>query len=68
MFLPPENFQEQFKVFTRKELEFVLFALNLKPDIEKAPENLQTELINQHCVTNRNKIFLKQNCKIFVLP
>jgi hypothetical protein len=33
----------------------VLFASPLKVEIEKAPENLQPELINLHCDTNLNQ-------------
>jgi hypothetical protein len=39
------------------EPEFMLFAFPLKADIEKAPENLQTELINLLCDTNLNQKF-----------
>jgi hypothetical protein len=39
------------------EPEFMLFAFPLKADIEKAPENLQTELINLQCDTNPNQKF-----------
>jgi len=40
------------------ELEFMLFALPLKIDIEKAPENLKVELINLQCDTNFTKNFV----------
>jgi hypothetical protein len=39
------------------EPEFMLFAFPLKADIEKAPENLQMELINLQCDTNLNQRF-----------
>jgi hypothetical protein len=38
IFLLQEEFIEQFKDFTSVELEFMLFALPLKVDIEKASE------------------------------
>jgi 17beta-estradiol 17-dehydrogenase/3beta-hydroxysteroid 3-dehydrogenase/mitotic-spindle organizing protein 1 len=37
------------------EPEFMLFAIPLKADTEKAPENLQMELINLQCDTNLNQ-------------
>jgi hypothetical protein len=49
------------------ETGIYVFAFPLKADIEKAPENLQMELINLQCDTNLNQKFLKQNCKIFIL-
>jgi hypothetical protein len=42
------------------EPEFMLFAFPLKVDIEKAPENLQMELINVQCNTNLNQKYFKQ--------
>jgi hypothetical protein len=36
------------------EPEFMLFAFPLKADIQKGPENLQTELIDLQCDTNVN--------------
>jgi hypothetical protein len=44
------------------ELEFILLALPLKTDTEKALENLQTELINLQCDTNLMKNN-KRKCK-----
>jgi hypothetical protein len=49
------------------EPEFMLFAFPLKADIEKAPENLQMELINLQCDTNLNKKYSETKCKIFIL-
>jgi len=34
------------------KLEYMMFALPLKSDIVKAPENLEMELINLQCDTN----------------
>jgi hypothetical protein len=62
IFLLQEELNEQFQDFKTMDSEFMLFAFPLKADIEKAPENLQMELINLQCDTN-----LKQNCKIFIL-
>jgi 17beta-estradiol 17-dehydrogenase/3beta-hydroxysteroid 3-dehydrogenase/mitotic-spindle organizing protein 1 len=47
------------------EPEFMLFSFPLKADIEKAPENLQMELINLQCDTNLNQNVLKQNLQYF---
>jgi 17beta-estradiol 17-dehydrogenase/3beta-hydroxysteroid 3-dehydrogenase/mitotic-spindle organizing protein 1 len=47
------------------ELEFMLVAFPLKPDIEKAPENLQMELINLECDTNLNQKFSKTKLQDF---
>jgi hypothetical protein len=46
IFLLREELDERFQNFKIMEPEFVLFAFPLKADIEKAPENLQMELIN----------------------
>lgn len=45
IFLLQERFDEQFKDFTNMELEFMLSALPLKVNTEKASENLQMELM-----------------------
>jgi hypothetical protein len=47
------------------ELEFMLFALPLKADIEKAPENLQMDLINLQCDTNLNQKFSETELQNF---
>jgi hypothetical protein len=39
------------------EPEFMLFAFPFKADVEKAPENLQMELINLQCDTNLSRKF-----------
>jgi hypothetical protein len=39
------------------EPEFTVFAFPFKEDIEKAPENLQMELINLQCDINLNQKF-----------
>jgi hypothetical protein len=39
------------------EPEFMLFVFPFKADVEKAPENLQMELINLQCDTNLNQKF-----------
>jgi hypothetical protein len=46
IFLLREELDERFQDFKITEPEFMLFAFPLKADIEKAPENLQMELIN----------------------
>jgi hypothetical protein len=46
IFLLREELDERFQDFKIMEPEFMLFAFPLKGDIEKAPENLQMELIN----------------------
>jgi hypothetical protein len=46
VFLLREEFDERFQDFEIVEPEFMLFAFPFKADIEKAPENLQMELIN----------------------
>jgi hypothetical protein len=67
IFLLREELDERFQDFKIMEPEFMLFAFPFKAGIEKAPENLQMELINLQCDTNLNQSFLKQNCKIFIL-
>jgi 17beta-estradiol 17-dehydrogenase/3beta-hydroxysteroid 3-dehydrogenase/mitotic-spindle organizing protein 1 len=47
------------------EPEFMLFAFPLKTDIEKAPENLQMELINLQCDTNLNQKFSETKLQDF---
>jgi hypothetical protein len=46
IFLLREELDERLQDFKIIEPEFMLFAFRLKADIEKAPENLQMELIN----------------------
>jgi hypothetical protein len=46
IFLLREELDERFQDFKIMQPEFMLFAFPLKADIEKAPENLQIELIN----------------------
>jgi 17beta-estradiol 17-dehydrogenase/3beta-hydroxysteroid 3-dehydrogenase/mitotic-spindle organizing protein 1 len=44
----------------------MLFAIPLKADIEKAPENLQMELINLQCDTNLNqKVFWNKIARFY---
>jgi hypothetical protein len=45
-FLLREELDERFQDFEIMEPKFMLFASPFKADIEKAPENLQMELIN----------------------
>jgi hypothetical protein len=47
------------------ELEFMLFVHPLKADTEKAPENLQMELINLQCDTNLNQKFSEAKLQDF---
>jgi 17beta-estradiol 17-dehydrogenase/3beta-hydroxysteroid 3-dehydrogenase/mitotic-spindle organizing protein 1 len=47
------------------EPEFMLFAFPLKADIEKAPENLQMQLINLQCDTNLNQKFSETKLQDF---
>jgi 17beta-estradiol 17-dehydrogenase/3beta-hydroxysteroid 3-dehydrogenase/mitotic-spindle organizing protein 1 len=47
------------------EPESMLFAFPLKVDIEKAPENLQMELINLQCDTNLNQKFSETKLQYF---
>jgi hypothetical protein len=56
IFLLREELDERFQDFKIMEPEF-MFAFPLKADIEKAPENLQMELINLQCDTNLNLKF-----------
>jgi hypothetical protein len=49
------------------EPEFMLFAFPLKADIEKAPENMQMELINFRCDTNLNLKFSETKLQDFFL-
>jgi hypothetical protein len=46
-------------------MEFMLFAFPLKADTEKAPENLQIELINLQCDTNLNLKFSETKLQDF---
>jgi hypothetical protein len=46
-------------------MEFTLFAFPLKAHIEKAPENLQMELINLQCDTDLNQKFPETKLKDF---
>jgi hypothetical protein len=55
IFLLREELDERFHDFKVMQPEFMLFAFPLKTDIEKAPENLQMELINLQCDTNLNQ-------------
>jgi hypothetical protein len=66
-FLLQEELDEQLQDFNVMEPELAPFAFPLKVDIQKAPENLQIELINMQCDTILNQHFPKQNCKIFIL-
>jgi 17beta-estradiol 17-dehydrogenase/3beta-hydroxysteroid 3-dehydrogenase/mitotic-spindle organizing protein 1 len=45
--------------------EFTLFAFPSKADTEKAPENLQMELINLQCDTNLNQKFFETKLQHF---
>jgi hypothetical protein len=47
------------------EPEFMLFAFNLKADIEKAPEDLQIESTNLQCDTNLNQKFSETKLQDF---
>jgi hypothetical protein len=47
------------------EPEFMLFAFPLKTDIEKAPENVQMELINLQCDTSLNLKFSETKLQDF---
>jgi 17beta-estradiol 17-dehydrogenase/3beta-hydroxysteroid 3-dehydrogenase/mitotic-spindle organizing protein 1 len=47
------------------EPEFMLSAFPLKADTEKAPENLQMELINLECDTNLNQKFSETKLQDF---
>jgi hypothetical protein len=47
------------------EPEFLLFAFSFKADFEKAPENLQMELINLPCDTNLNQKFSETKLQDF---
>jgi hypothetical protein len=46
-------------------MEFMLFTFSLKADIEKAPENLQMELINLQCDTTLNQKFSETKLQDF---
>jgi hypothetical protein len=60
-----EELDERFQDFKIMEPEFMLFAFPFKADIEKAPENLQMELINLQCDTNLNKKFSETKLQDF---
>jgi hypothetical protein len=65
IFLLREELDERFQDFKIMEPEFTLFAFPLKADIEKAPENLQMELINLQCDTNLNQKFSETKLQDF---
>jgi hypothetical protein len=65
VFLLREEVDERFQDFKIMEPEFMLLAFPLKADIEKAPENLQMELINLQCDTNLNLKFSETKLKDF---
>jgi hypothetical protein len=52
IFLLREELDERFQDFKIMEPEFMVFYFPLKEYIEKAPENLQMELINLQCDIN----------------
>jgi hypothetical protein len=60
-----EELDERFQNFKIMEPEFMLFAFPLKADIEKAPENLQMELINLQCNINLNLKFSETKLQDF---
>jgi hypothetical protein len=65
IFLLREELDERFQDFKIMEPEFILVAFPLKADVEKAPENLQMELINQKYDTNLNQKFSETKLQDF---
>jgi hypothetical protein len=65
IFLLREELDERFQYFKIMEPEFMLFAFPFKADVEKAPENLQIELINLQCDTNLNQTFSETKLQDF---
>jgi 17beta-estradiol 17-dehydrogenase/3beta-hydroxysteroid 3-dehydrogenase/mitotic-spindle organizing protein 1 len=65
IFLLREELDERFQDFKIMESEFMLLAFPFKADIEKAPENLQMELINLQCDTNLNQKFSETKLQDF---
>jgi hypothetical protein len=65
IFLLREELDERFQDLKIMEPKFMLFAFPMKADNEKAPENLQMELINFRCDTNLNLKFSETKLQDF---
>jgi AAA15 family ATPase/GTPase len=65
IFLLREELDKRFQNIQIMESEFMLFAFDLKADLEKAPENVQMELINLNRDTKINQKFSETKLQDF---